>query len=241
MVGVPDQCHIALSCLMRDVHAASGSQLRRRLHHGHVDRVRALGAAKDQNPRRPAAARSTVFRAVVLLEELGTNRVACNKSPPAEKRHRGLERHRRRADQPRQHTVGESGHRVLFQQQRRNATRRRREHHRSRAVAADADHQIRRSTGKDPPRIHAAERQQRHATRERRRRRAFESRAAQHVELKSLAGHDARFESPRGARERDDGIGPAMPGYRWPPVPPPAITTRSGLMTHPRSPARAPS
>ena len=57
-VAVPHEVQVALSCLMRDCQPAGcGCQPRRRLHHGHVDRVRALGAAKDQNPRRPAGRR----------------------------------------------------------------------------------------------------------------------------------------------------------------------------------------
>ena len=46
-IAPPDQFHIAFSCLVREVHAAIGCQPRRRFHHGHIDRVRALGAAKD--------------------------------------------------------------------------------------------------------------------------------------------------------------------------------------------------
>ena len=52
-IPVADAFQIAFSCLMRDCQPAGvGCQPRRRRHHGHVDRVRALGAAKDQNPRR---------------------------------------------------------------------------------------------------------------------------------------------------------------------------------------------
>ena len=57
-IAVADVFQIALSCLMRDCQPAGvGCQPRRRLHHGHVDRVRALGAPKDQNPRRAVARR----------------------------------------------------------------------------------------------------------------------------------------------------------------------------------------
>src|SRR5688572_10450220 len=47
-VAVADHRQIALSCLMRDRQSwCGGCQPRRRLHHGHVDRVRPLRAAKD--------------------------------------------------------------------------------------------------------------------------------------------------------------------------------------------------
>ena len=78
----PDEFQIAFSCLMRDCQPAGvGCQPRRRLHHGHVDRVRALGAPKDQNPRR-----AVVRRRGSQIKELGTNRIACDKAPPPEVR-----------------------------------------------------------------------------------------------------------------------------------------------------------
>ena len=60
-VAVADHLQIALPGLMRDVHSRRRRcQPRRRLHHGHVDRVRALRAAKDQDPRPPVRRRRDV-------------------------------------------------------------------------------------------------------------------------------------------------------------------------------------
>ena len=75
-VAVPDGLEVALSCLMRDLQPeAACCQPRRCLHHGHVDRVRALGAAKDQDSRR---AIDPLCRNV---EELRTNRPRVSGSP----------------------------------------------------------------------------------------------------------------------------------------------------------------
>ena len=185
-VAVPDEFHIALSCLMRDCQPAGvGCQPRRRLHHGHVDRVRALGAPKDQNPRR-----ATGRRRGRISKELGTNRIAGDKAPPPEVRQRRLERDRRGADERRQAAIREAGHRVLLEQERRNAAQRGDQHHRTRAVAADANHELRPSARHDVPRVEAAERQQRQT-----------ARAAPRATCPSArrcAAHPAR--SPRAAR-----------------------------------------
>ncbi len=63
LVSVPHLRQVALAGLVDDFEIRTPSrQLRRRRHHGHVDRVRALRAAKDQHPRprprRPARDRS---------------------------------------------------------------------------------------------------------------------------------------------------------------------------------------
>ena len=136
-IPVADVFQVALSCLMRDCQPAGvGCQPRRRLHHGHVDRVRALGAPKDQNPRRAVSGRRNC-----LLEELGTNRIPCDKAPPPEVRQRRLERDSRGADKRRQPAIGKTWHRVLLQQKRGDASERGHENNRPRTVAADTDHQ----------------------------------------------------------------------------------------------------
>ena len=66
-ISIANARQVAFAGLMRDGHAAAICQPRRRLHHGHVDCVRALGPP-DQNPRRriaAAAARGGIL-AVVL-------------------------------------------------------------------------------------------------------------------------------------------------------------------------------
>ena len=191
-VPVPDEFQIALSCLMRDRQPARvGCQLRRRLHHGHVDRVRALGAAKDQHPRQ---APRRALRRRSLPTELGTHRIACDKAPPSEIARRRLERHRRRADDPREQPVRQAGHRVLLEQQRRDAAQRRGEHDRARSCS-----RRRRSPGPAERRDrirHAStplERQQQHRAQQRGAGDVpFRPGAAQQVELEPLARHDPR-------------------------------------------------
>ena len=92
--------------------------------------MRALGAAKDQNPRRT----SNPLRRDV--EELRTNRIACNKPLPSEEADGRLERHRGVADDPREQTVRESWNRVLLEEQRGDPPRGGGEHDRPRAVPA---------------------------------------------------------------------------------------------------------
>ena len=76
---------IALAGLVRDVRRWRGPrQLRCCLDHGHVDRVRALGAAKDEHPPRPRWLGPDV-------QELGANRVPADEALLAEAR-RGLRR-----------------------------------------------------------------------------------------------------------------------------------------------------
>ena len=136
-VAVLDELQIALSCLMRDFQPeVACCQPRRCLHHGHVDRVRALGAAKDQNPRR------TIDPLRRHVEELRTNRIACDKSLPSEEADGRLERHRGAADDSREQPVRESRHRVLLEQQRGNPPRGGGEHDRPRAVPAHPDDNV---------------------------------------------------------------------------------------------------
>ena len=72
------------------------------------------------------------------------------------KRLRRFERHRRRPDERREQPVGQSGHGVLLEQHRRHAAQRGHQHDRPRAVAADADHQVR--TARATRRRHASTR-----------------------------------------------------------------------------------
>ena len=104
--------------------AACGCQLRRCRHHGHVDRVRALGAAKDQNPS--AARRGRDCRARLAAQELGTDRIARDEPLPPEVRARRC----RTSPPPRCTNRASSrlvrpGHRVLLEQHRRDAAQRR--------------------------------------------------------------------------------------------------------------------
>ena len=127
---------------MRDCHPARvGCQFRRRLHHGHVDRVRALGAAKDQNPRRPRGADSG---SDMFGHEFGTYRIACDNGPPSEIGRRRFECHGCRADDAREQSIRQAGNRILFEQQRGNSSQDRHRHDGAGAVAADADHEMRR-------------------------------------------------------------------------------------------------
>ena len=79
------------------------------------------------------------------------------------------------------------------------------------------------------------QRQERRAAQPGAERLALEARAANQIQLEPFARNHPRFESPRRARKRHRAAGTrraisratAIPGYRWPPVPPPAITTAS--------------
>ena len=137
--------------------AAVGCQPRRCLHHGHVDRVRALRAAKDQNPAAESRRRSrSAVRSGRSRRTPAEPGCLLTNPPPAEERHASS----RTSPPPRCTTRASSrlvrpGHRVLLEQQRRDAAQRREQHDRSRAVAADADHQIAAPAREDPPRVDA--------------------------------------------------------------------------------------
>src|SRR5439155_10705173 len=86
-VPVTDQFQIALPSLVRDRHPwLCGRQPRRRLHQGHVDRVRALRAAKDEYPCRPWRRTSIVMR-LLVAEKFRTYVI------PRHERLAGKERH----------------------------------------------------------------------------------------------------------------------------------------------------
>ncbi len=238
-VGVADVFQIALSCLMRDCQPAGvRCQPRRRLHHGHVDCVRALGAPKDQHPRG-----AIVRRRRSMVKELGTNRIACDKAPPPEVRQRRLVRDSCSADKRREPAIGEAGHGVLLEQERRNPPERRHQHDRTRAVPPDANHQLRPPARDDVPRVEPAERQERQPARQRRRRHALQTGAAQQIQIEAFARHDAALDAagrPRKAHRDLRHPAPQLashgdPRYKCPPVPPPAMTTRRGVM-HPAWP-----
>ena len=104
---------------------AGGCQPRRCLHHGHVDRVRALRAAKDQNPCAASASSAPTPGGPAVAKNSGRTGLPLTNAFAAEERLRRLERHRRRADHAREQPVGQARHRVLLEQHRRHAAQRR--------------------------------------------------------------------------------------------------------------------
>ena len=150
---------IALAGLVRDLRRKRGPrQLRCCLDHGHVDRVRALGAAKDEHPPRPRWLWPDV-------QELGANRVPADEALLAEARRGLLVGQGDGARDTGHETVGEAGLRVLLVQQHRHAAQPRGDRDRPRAVAADADDDVRPPAGDDAHRVDGGERQRGDATR----------------------------------------------------------------------------
>ena len=117
------QIQIALAGLVGDRKAyPGGCQPRRCLHHGHVDRVRPLRTAKDQDPCRVARLVGVIIRLLVLRrKELRAHGIAGHESRAREIGQRRLEIHRRRANDRRQQPIGAARHRVLLEQHRRVA------------------------------------------------------------------------------------------------------------------------
>ncbi len=194
---------IPLACLMRDLRRKRGPrQLRCCLDHGHVDRVRALGAAKDEHPPRPRWLWPDV-------QELGANGVPADETLLAEAR-RGLPvREGDGARDTGHETVGEAGLRVLLVQQHRHAAQPGGDRDRPRAVAADTDDDVRPPAGDDAHRVDGGERQRGDATSPVEGRLALQPEAADGVELEAGGRHGARLDAARGPGEGDDGVGPA--------------------------------
>ncbi len=172
-------------------------QPRRCRHHGHVDCVRALGAAKDQHPRE---LRTSNFE-VRSLKELSPNRIACNKAPPSEERERLRIGHCRRPDKRREQPIGQAGDGVLFQHQCGNAANRGGKHDRPRAVTAHANHRVGAPPAEQAPGVEEAGRQEECASQPRHDRFAFDTGCPNHIQLETLARHDTRLEAARRSRE----------------------------------------
>ena len=134
-------------------------QLRRRRHHGHVDRVRALGAAKDQHPRRARLRRRTPVDVRRLTRT--PRRTGLPATKPLPRKYDSVCSYVTAAARThaREQPIGQARHGVLLEHQRRNAAQRRGEHDRTRAVAADANHDVRPAPRDDAPRVDEAERQ----------------------------------------------------------------------------------
>ena len=119
-IRVAHQLQIPLAGLVRDRQRdARGRQPRRRRHHRHVDRVRALRAAKDQHPHLPSPRRRS--------SPPPRSKNSARTGLPVTKPVRGKEPQRLRRRSPprraraRQQPVGEPGQRVLLEQQRRDS------------------------------------------------------------------------------------------------------------------------
>ena len=140
-VRVAHHVHIALPGLVRDREANTcGGQPRRCLHHGHVDRVRALRAAKNQDPCRVARRRRVVIRVLFSTrKELRPHWIAGDESRARKKPQRFLECHRRCTHHACEQPVSNARQRVLLQQHRWVAAQRRQHQHRTRGEAADAN------------------------------------------------------------------------------------------------------
>ena len=112
------------------------------LHTGHVDRARALGAAKDQHPQRRAG-RCLIPPCRIGSKKLGPHGIAGDETLAKKERKRRLIGHRGGAHQRREQPIGQARDGVLLQQQRGNPTQCRRGDDGPRAVPPDANHEIR--------------------------------------------------------------------------------------------------
>ena len=200
----PHQVQIALAGLVSDRELEPGGcQPRRCLHHGHVDRVRALRTAKDQNPCRVMRPVGAIIRLLVLRrKELRSHGVAGHKSRAGEVRQRVFEVHGRGSHDARQQAIGDAGQRVLLEQHGRIASHRGQRQHRSRGEAADAHHDIGPASGDHAPGIGGRRRQQQEATQPFGAALAFQSGHPNHVQVEALARHDPRLDPARGADKR---------------------------------------
>ena len=77
---------------------------------------------------------------------------------------RGLIGHRRGSHARREQPVCQARHGVLLQHHGRNSAQRRQEHDRSRAVAADANHDVRPASREQPPGVEQSQREEHRAT-----------------------------------------------------------------------------
>ena len=233
---------IALARLVGDRKAyPGGCQPRRRLHHGHVDRVRALRAAKDQT--RAASCGCDRDRLIVAGPRSPPRKTPaapdCRPRTPCAGKNANVDSKVTAAarDHARQQPIGQARHRVLLEQHRRDSRAAPRQRppdpsciRRRRPPGRAGASQIMRHASSGPSGSSA------NPTRRSTPRLALESGDANHVELEPFARHHPRFDALRGAgkrhrastdRARSSSRATAMPGYRCPPVPPPAITTRT--------------
>ena len=151
--SLADRVQIALTRLMGDGQPhARGRQLRRRRHHGHVDRVRALRTANDQtraHARHSPSAATRVRRTPARTGLPATNPVR-GKNRNASGTFTAAARTQRR-----QQPVRDARQRVLLEQQRRTAAQRGQREDRPRREAADPDHHRRPPPREHAPRVHA--------------------------------------------------------------------------------------
>jgi hypothetical protein len=140
-------------------------------------------------------------------EKLRPDRVTADERLRSEKRLRRVECHRRRLHEPREHTIGQSRHRVLLEQHCRHAAQRGDDDDRTRAVAAHADHERRLPRRYDAPAVGETHRDERHAAGKIDRRFPLHTAAADQIQRKPFPRHDARFDAVRRPRERHDRVG----------------------------------
>ena len=184
---------------MRDCHPASvGCQLRRCLHHGHVDRVRALGAAKDQNPRRPVGRACSGDRFAKNSGRTGlpaTNPLLPKKRTVDSKVTAAALTNRASSRLVSPGTAFCSSSSVGMPRIAAASD------DRARAVAADADHQLRRAARQDSPRVEPARRQQQQSARRAASDIPFKPGAAQQIELEILRAARRAPRSPAPCRQ----------------------------------------
>ena len=209
-------------------------QLRRRRHHGHVDGVRALRAAKDQHPRRRARP-PIVDRSALASKNSARTGLPATNALSAKVRQRLVVGHRRRAH-PRARAADwssparrsarapSSGCRAAPRRARPAPSCTRRRQSRRAAGAARRGATRRRGRAARAARRAAAPRATCPSVRR------SESTSSANPSLRhdrALRGRAPSRQTSRwasGTRRRSSRA-TAIPGYRCPPVPPPAITT----------------
>ena len=171
--------------------------------------------------------------AQVVVHQLAADGVADGGAPSRRGRSARLGKEVKTTFTNAQHLVGEARQRVLLLHRGGDAHQPRRQHHRPARVAPHAHHHVRLLAQQDAEGLHEGQRQREQPLEQPEQALALEPLRLEQLQRVAGLRHHARLQPARRAREhhlvarmaRRSPPPPAMPGKRWPPVPPPAMST----------------